>query len=81
YQRRESKSNSLGRSMKPPLPHSSASIDRHKLPCLRSCNTSLPSLYLPSQVPTDDHSQSEVTEFTHLRFTDLCAVVHAFNQT
>uniref|UniRef100_A0A671TAR2 Rho guanine nucleotide exchange factor 25 n=1 Tax=Sinocyclocheilus anshuiensis TaxID=1608454 RepID=A0A671TAR2_9TELE len=69
YQRRESKSNSLGRSMKPPLaavtglrPHSSASIDRHKLPCLRSCNTSLPSLYLPSQVPTDDHSQPEVRE-------------------
>uniref|UniRef100_A0A671TD91 Rho guanine nucleotide exchange factor 25 n=1 Tax=Sinocyclocheilus anshuiensis TaxID=1608454 RepID=A0A671TD91_9TELE len=68
YQRRESKSNSLGRSMKPPLaavtglrPHSSASIDRHKLPCLRSCNTSLPSLYLPSQVPTDDHSQPEGT--------------------
>ncbi|XP_016112290.1 rho guanine nucleotide exchange factor 25 isoform X1 [Sinocyclocheilus grahami] len=66
YQRKESKSNSLGRSMKPPLsavvglrPHSSASIDRHKLPCLRSCNTSLPSLYLPSQVPTDDHSQPE----------------------
>nr|XP_009295232.1 rho guanine nucleotide exchange factor 25 isoform X1 [Danio rerio] len=68
YQRRESKSNSLGRSIKPPLsavaglrPHSSASIDRHKLPCLRSCNTSLPSLYLPSQVPTDDHSQPEST--------------------
>uniref|UniRef100_A0A673N743 Rho guanine nucleotide exchange factor 25 n=1 Tax=Sinocyclocheilus rhinocerous TaxID=307959 RepID=A0A673N743_9TELE len=72
YQRKESKSNSLGRSMKPPLsavvglrPHSSASIDRHKLPCLRSCNTSLPSLYLPSQVPTDDHSQPEVRELKH----------------
>uniref|UniRef100_A0A8C2CG82 Rho guanine nucleotide exchange factor 25 n=1 Tax=Cyprinus carpio TaxID=7962 RepID=A0A8C2CG82_CYPCA len=69
YQRRESKSNSLGRSMKPPLaavaglrPHSSASIDRHKLPSLRTCNTSLPSLYLPSQVPTDDHSQPESTQ-------------------
>ncbi|XP_061592137.1 rho guanine nucleotide exchange factor 25 isoform X2 [Cololabis saira] len=56
YQRRESKSNSLGRSMKPPLsaagalrPHSSASIDRHKLPSLHSHNTSLPALYLPSQ--------------------------------
>ncbi|KAM6977783.1 rho guanine nucleotide exchange factor 25, partial [Aplochiton taeniatus] len=56
YQRRESKSNSLGRSMRPPLsaatalrPHSSASIDRQKLPCLRAYNTSLPSLYLPSQ--------------------------------
>ncbi|KAI7794217.1 putative rho guanine nucleotide exchange factor 25-like, partial [Triplophysa rosa] len=69
YQRRESKSNSLGRSMKPPLsafaglrPHSSASIDRHKLPCLHSCNTSLPSIYLPSQVPTDSHSQSDSTQ-------------------
>ncbi|KAA0707178.1 Triple functional domain protein [Triplophysa tibetana] len=69
YQRRESKSNSLGRSMKPPLsalaglrPHSSASIDRHKLPCLHSCNTSLPSIYLPSQVPTDSHSQPESTQ-------------------
>uniref|UniRef100_A0A667WYE1 Rho guanine nucleotide exchange factor 25 n=1 Tax=Myripristis murdjan TaxID=586833 RepID=A0A667WYE1_9TELE len=56
YQRRESKSNSLGRSMRPPLsattglrPHSSASIDRHKLPFLHSHNTSLPTLYLPSQ--------------------------------
>ncbi|XP_023139572.1 rho guanine nucleotide exchange factor 25 isoform X2 [Amphiprion ocellaris] len=56
YQRRESKSNSLGRSMRPPLsaasalrPHSSASIDRHKLPSLHSHNTSLPTLYLPSQ--------------------------------
>uniref|UniRef100_A0A8C5GUN2 Rho guanine nucleotide exchange factor 25-like n=1 Tax=Gouania willdenowi TaxID=441366 RepID=A0A8C5GUN2_GOUWI len=60
YQRRESKSNSLGRSMRPPLsaasalrPHSSASIDRHKLPSLHSYNTSLPALYLPSQ----GHSQ------------------------
>nr|XP_020473339.1 rho guanine nucleotide exchange factor 25-like isoform X2 [Monopterus albus] len=56
YQRRESKSNSLGRSMRPPLsaastlrPHSSASIDRHKLPSLHSYNTSLPALHLPSQ--------------------------------
>lgn len=55
YQRRESKSNSLGRCMRPPLsaasalrPHSSASIDRHKLPSLHSHNTSLPTLYLPS---------------------------------
>ncbi|XP_029012374.1 rho guanine nucleotide exchange factor 25 isoform X2 [Betta splendens] len=55
YQRRESKSNSLGRSMRPPLsaasalrPHSSASIDRHKLPSLHSHNASLPALYLPS---------------------------------
>ena len=42
--------------MRPPLsaagglrPHSSASIDRHKLPSLHSHNTSLPALYLPSQ--------------------------------
>uniref|UniRef100_A0A8C7Q205 Rho guanine nucleotide exchange factor 25 n=1 Tax=Oncorhynchus mykiss TaxID=8022 RepID=A0A8C7Q205_ONCMY len=59
YQRRESnsKSNSLGRSMRAPLsaasgplrPHSSASIDRQCLPCLLSYNTSLPTLYLPSQ--------------------------------
>lgn len=42
--------------MRPPLsaasalrPHSSASIDRHKLPSLHSHNTSLPTLYLPSQ--------------------------------
>uniref|UniRef100_A0A8C1GC63 Rho guanine nucleotide exchange factor 25 n=1 Tax=Cyprinus carpio TaxID=7962 RepID=A0A8C1GC63_CYPCA len=81
YQRRESKSNSLGCSMKPPLaavavlrPHSSASIDRHKLPSLRTCNTSLPSLYLPSQVPTDDHSKPEVREFNQ----GLLIFVHSF---
>ncbi|XP_053706525.1 rho guanine nucleotide exchange factor 25 isoform X2 [Synchiropus splendidus] len=54
YQRRESKSSSLGRSVRPALsaalrPHSSASIDRQRLPSLHSHNTSLPSLYLPSQ--------------------------------
>uniref|UniRef100_A0A4W5LLB6 Rho guanine nucleotide exchange factor 25 n=1 Tax=Hucho hucho TaxID=62062 RepID=A0A4W5LLB6_9TELE len=59
YQRRESnsKSNSLGRSMRAPLsaasgplrPHSSASIDCQRLPRLLSYNTSLPTLYLPSQ--------------------------------
>ncbi|KAM9829267.1 rho guanine nucleotide exchange factor 25 isoform 4-T4 [Syngnathus typhle] len=58
YQRRESKSNSLGRCMRPPVstdgalrPHSSASIDRHKLPSLHSHNISLPALHLPSQGP------------------------------
>uniref|UniRef100_A0A8C7Z707 Rho guanine nucleotide exchange factor 25 n=1 Tax=Oryzias sinensis TaxID=183150 RepID=A0A8C7Z707_9TELE len=90
YQRRESKSNSLGRSMRPPLsatsslrPHSSASIDRHKLPSLHSHNTSLPALYLPSQAqsqglnenyslrdpcPADPHAVSS----SHIRlgFTD-----------
>ncbi|KAM9523584.1 rho guanine nucleotide exchange factor 25-like isoform 2-T2 [Salvelinus alpinus] len=59
YQRRES--NSLGRAMRAPVattsdlrPHSSASIDRHRLPYLHSYNTSLPSLHLPSQRPTAD---------------------------
>ncbi|KAM9342673.1 rho guanine nucleotide exchange factor 25 isoform 2-T2 [Pholidichthys leucotaenia] len=72
YQRRESKSNSLGRSMRPPLsaasalrPHSSASIDRHKLPSLHSHNTSLPALYLPShsqnQGPSDTFSLRDPT--------------------
>ncbi|XP_024915036.1 rho guanine nucleotide exchange factor 25 isoform X2 [Cynoglossus semilaevis] len=70
YQRRESKSNSLGRSMRPPLssasalrPHSSASIDRHKLPSLHSYNTSLPALYLPSQGqgPTETYSVQDPT--------------------
>ncbi|CAN9516123.1 unnamed protein product [Ophioblennius macclurei] len=65
YQRRESKSNSLGRSMRPPLsaasalrPHSSASIDRHKLPSLHSHNASLPALYLPSQGAAHGSSES-----------------------
>ncbi|XP_040196826.1 rho guanine nucleotide exchange factor 25 isoform X1 [Rana temporaria] len=57
YQRRESKSNSLGRSTNSHTiestrgglrPHSSASMDRNKLPNLKSYNTSLPSLFLPS---------------------------------
>ncbi|XP_043939534.1 rho guanine nucleotide exchange factor 25 isoform X2 [Protopterus annectens] len=57
YQRRESKSNSLGRptSSRPTLttsatmrPHSSASMERNRLPNLKSYNASLPTLYLPS---------------------------------
>ncbi|XP_075055453.1 rho guanine nucleotide exchange factor 25 isoform X2 [Mixophyes fleayi] len=57
YQRRESKSNSLGRSSNSSMmetargglrPHSSASMDRNKIPNLKSYNSSLPSLYLPS---------------------------------
>lgn len=51
YQRKESKSNSLGRNIKSSTgsvcgfrPHSSASIDRCQQPCLLSYNTSLPSL-------------------------------------
>uniref|UniRef100_A0A8C7JQI4 Rho guanine nucleotide exchange factor 25 n=1 Tax=Oncorhynchus kisutch TaxID=8019 RepID=A0A8C7JQI4_ONCKI len=71
YQRRESnsKSNSLGRSMRAPLsaasgplrPHSSASIDRRCLPCLLSYNTSLPTLYLPSQGGTCPQGPGKVT--------------------
>ncbi|XP_072553000.1 rho guanine nucleotide exchange factor 25 isoform X2 [Salminus brasiliensis] len=69
YQRRESKSNSLGRSMKAPVsaasslrPHSSASIDRQRVPCLRAYNTSLPTLYLPSQGSANTHTQPELTQ-------------------
>ncbi|XP_028262810.1 rho guanine nucleotide exchange factor 25-like isoform X2 [Parambassis ranga] len=58
YQRRENKSNSLGRNMKPPAvpasglrPHSSASMDRRQQPCLLSYNTSLPSLHSPQHSP------------------------------
>uniref|UniRef100_A0A674E9W0 Rho guanine nucleotide exchange factor 25 n=1 Tax=Salmo trutta TaxID=8032 RepID=A0A674E9W0_SALTR len=81
YQRREgtNKSNSLGRSMRAPLssassplrPHSSASIDRQRLPWLRSYNTSLPTLYLPSQGgqgtglqgPAETHTPREVRSY------------------
>ncbi|KAG9269751.1 rho guanine nucleotide exchange factor 25-like isoform X2 [Astyanax mexicanus] len=69
YQRRESKSNSLGRSMRAPVsaasslrPHSSASIDRQRVPCLRTYNTSLPTLYLPSQASANTHTQPELTQ-------------------
>ncbi|XP_034079613.1 rho guanine nucleotide exchange factor 25 isoform X3 [Gymnodraco acuticeps] len=58
YQRRESKSNSLGRNMRSPTasapglrPHSSASMDRRRLPCLLTHNTSLPSLHRPHHSP------------------------------
>ncbi|KAJ3603124.1 hypothetical protein NHX12_030868 [Muraenolepis orangiensis] len=57
YQRRESKSNSLGRAMRSPdagvapglRPHSSASMDRNHLPSLRFYNTSMPSLNQASE--------------------------------
>ncbi|KAK3519148.1 hypothetical protein QTP70_018841 [Hemibagrus guttatus] len=69
YQRRESKSNSLGRTMRPPVcaasglrPHSSASMDRQRAPCLRAYNTSLPSLYLSSHGPGDMSAQLESTQ-------------------
>ncbi|XP_054905802.1 rho guanine nucleotide exchange factor 25 isoform X2 [Poeciliopsis prolifica] len=68
YQRRESKSNSLGRSMRPPLsaasplrPHSSASIDRDKLPSLHSHNTSLPAIYMPSQSQNPGPSETSLS--------------------
>ncbi|XP_062871070.1 rho guanine nucleotide exchange factor 25 isoform X1 [Trichomycterus rosablanca] len=69
YQRRENKSNSLGRTMRAPVcttsglrPHSSASMDRHKAPCLRAYNTSLPSLYLSSQATSDTSAQLELPQ-------------------
>ncbi|KAJ8258961.1 hypothetical protein COCON_G00179730 [Conger conger] len=67
YQRKESKSNSLGRAMRAPptpvsatglRPHSSASIDRQRLPCLQSYNSSLPTLYLPE--PLSQHEFTAV---------------------
>ncbi|KAM6948078.1 rho guanine nucleotide exchange factor 25 isoform 2-T2 [Lycodopsis pacificus] len=54
YQRKESKSNSLGRNVESPTAsasglrsHSSASMGRRQQPCLLSYNTSLPSLHPP----------------------------------
>ncbi|CAN9511658.1 unnamed protein product [Ophioblennius macclurei] len=45
YQRKENKSNSLGRPSSGFRPHSSASMDRRQQPCLLSYNNSLPSLH------------------------------------
>uniref|UniRef100_UPI0037E81008 rho guanine nucleotide exchange factor 25 n=1 Tax=Semicossyphus pulcher TaxID=241346 RepID=UPI0037E81008 len=63
YQRKESKSNSLGRNMKSPTasasglrPRSSASMDRRQPPCLLTYNSSLPSLH-----PTQQHSPASNT--------------------
>uniref|UniRef100_A0A3B1K1X8 Rho guanine nucleotide exchange factor 25 n=1 Tax=Astyanax mexicanus TaxID=7994 RepID=A0A3B1K1X8_ASTMX len=77
YQRRESKSNSLGRSMRAPVsaasslrPHSSASIDRQRVPCLRTYNTSLPTLYLPSQASANTHTQPESPTHVQLAFSE-----------
>ncbi|XP_053311744.1 rho guanine nucleotide exchange factor 25 [Spea bombifrons] len=62
YQRRESKSNSLGRACNSQMmetargglrPHSSASMDRNKVPNLKSYNSSLPSLYMPTNSRPD----------------------------
>uniref|UniRef100_A0A8C7X965 Rho guanine nucleotide exchange factor (GEF) 25b n=1 Tax=Oryzias sinensis TaxID=183150 RepID=A0A8C7X965_9TELE len=59
YQRRESLSNSLGRTVKSPaVPpsgqrlHSSESMDRPHQPCLLSYNNSLPSLHSPRLQPS-----------------------------
>ncbi|KAJ8260147.1 hypothetical protein GJAV_G00177600 [Gymnothorax javanicus] len=72
YQRKENKSNSLGRTMRAApaptaalRPHSSASIDRQRLPCLRSHNSSLPSLHLPSQGPAEPPSQDQLNLVQH----------------
>ncbi|GLD64384.1 rho guanine nucleotide exchange factor 25 isoform X1 [Lates japonicus] len=58
YQRKESKSNSLGRNMKSSTasasglrPRSSASMDQRQQPCLLSYNSSLPSLRPPQHSP------------------------------
>lgn len=86
YQRRESKSNSLGRCMRPPLsaasalrPHSSASIDRHKLPSLHSHNTSLPTLYLPSQ--GQGHGPSETYSLRDVGFFSFVFLCPTYNDT
>uniref|UniRef100_A0A665VW56 Rho guanine nucleotide exchange factor 25 n=1 Tax=Echeneis naucrates TaxID=173247 RepID=A0A665VW56_ECHNA len=61
YQRRESKSNSLGRNMTSPTvstsglrPHSSASMDRRQQHSLLSYNSSLPSLHPPRHSPVSN---------------------------
>uniref|UniRef100_A0A669CU98 Rho guanine nucleotide exchange factor 25 n=1 Tax=Oreochromis niloticus TaxID=8128 RepID=A0A669CU98_ORENI len=78
YQRRESKSNSLGRNMKSPptpasglWPHSSASVDRRQQPCLLSYNTSLPSMHSPQ------HSPASQTVRLTPRFPPPCSSVCA----
>ncbi|XP_072927260.1 rho guanine nucleotide exchange factor 25-like isoform X1 [Hemitrygon akajei] len=57
YQRRENKSNSLGRPRDTRTtlatsggmrPHSSASMDRNQFPSMKAYNTSLPALFLPA---------------------------------
>ncbi|XP_041837152.1 rho guanine nucleotide exchange factor 25 isoform X2 [Melanotaenia boesemani] len=78
YQRRESTSNSLGRSTKSPVvspsglwPHSSASMERRHQPCQLSYNNSLPSLHSPRLNPASKVSnQSAVTlQATHPPFS------------
>lgn len=70
--------------MRPPLsaasalrPHSSASIDRHKLPSLHSHNTSLPALYLPSQGQSQGSNETySLRDVSHLCFFHLCIQWH-----
>lgn len=68
--------------MRPPLsaasalrPHSSASIDRHKLPSLHSHNTSLPTLYLPSQ--GQGHGSSETYSLRDVGFLRCLCPAHS----
>uniref|UniRef100_A0A4W6EH81 Rho guanine nucleotide exchange factor 25 n=1 Tax=Lates calcarifer TaxID=8187 RepID=A0A4W6EH81_LATCA len=74
YQRKESKSNSLGRNMKSPTasasglrPHSSASMDRRQQPCLLSYNSSLPSLRPPQHSPASKSVSVQQHCLTSLR--------------
>uniref|UniRef100_A0A8C7X938 Rho guanine nucleotide exchange factor 25 n=1 Tax=Oryzias sinensis TaxID=183150 RepID=A0A8C7X938_9TELE len=69
YQRRESLSNSLGRTVKSPaVPpsgqrlHSSESMDRPHQPCLLSYNNSLPSLHSPRLQPSSKVTSSKTTK-------------------
>ncbi|XP_041809930.1 rho guanine nucleotide exchange factor 25 isoform X5 [Chelmon rostratus] len=73
YQRRESKSNSLGRNMKSSTvsasglrPHSSASMDRRHKPCLLAYNTSLPSLHPPQHSPASKVGVTASVQMTRL---------------
>ncbi|XP_061688938.1 rho guanine nucleotide exchange factor 25 isoform X2 [Syngnathoides biaculeatus] len=75
YQRRESKSHSLGRNMKSPgglQPYSSASMDRHRQLGLLSYNASLPSLHLPHHSPAAkavSHPCAVTDQAGHLRLS------------
>ncbi|KAF6732153.1 Rho guanine nucleotide exchange factor 25 [Oryzias melastigma] len=85
YQRRESLSNSLGRTMKSPAAapsgqrlHSSGSVDRPHQPCLLSYNNSLPSLHSPRLQPSSKTSkQCEATfgaaPFSSFQQLSLCS--------
>lgn len=91
YQRRESKSNSLGRNMKSSTvsasglrPHSSASMDRRHKPCLLAYNTSLPSLHPPQHSPASkvvsvqQHSLAHFCAFVHFSLSDVLSLWFLF---